>query len=253
MFYEIMDFYRILLYVLFGILPSVVWLFYYLQKDLHPEPKKMILKIFLLGCLATLPVYLFQLEALKALIQLRAFSLFAYYPAAFDLLKWFLVIAFIEEFFKFLVVKLSVFNSGHLDEPADIMIYMVVVALGFAAVENVLYLFAPLGNLSFSAIIQSVAAASFVRFVGATFLHTLCSSLLGYFLVLGISKSRPNMFFLLAGLALATAFHGLYDFSVTAAQSPFNLALPIAILLVLFVAMIHNFNSARKLKSICKI
>lgn len=248
-----MDYYRIILYLLFGILPSLVWLFYYLQKDIHPEPKKMIVKIFLLGCLVTLPVYLFQLEASKALTRLQAFALFTYYPAVFDLLKWFLVIAFIEELFKFLVVKLSVFNSGYLDEPADIMIYMVVAALGFAAVENVLYLFAPLGNLSFSAIIQSAATVSFVRFVGATFLHTLCSSLLGYFVVLGISKSRRNIFFLLAGLALATAFHGLYNFSLTTAQSPFNLLIPITILLVLFAWMVYNFSKVKKLKSICKI
>ena len=45
-----MDF-IIIIYVILGLLPSLTWLSYYLTKDLHPEPKKMILKIFLWGAL----------------------------------------------------------------------------------------------------------------------------------------------------------------------------------------------------------
>ncbi len=57
------------IYITFGILPSAAWLFYYLRKDLHPESKKMILKIFLWGSISTIPVYLVQ----KQLIELFKF------------------------------------------------------------------------------------------------------------------------------------------------------------------------------------
>ena len=39
------------LYAIFGLLPSVVWLLFYLRKDRHPEPNRMVLTIFLLGML----------------------------------------------------------------------------------------------------------------------------------------------------------------------------------------------------------
>ena len=129
-----MELYRIPLYLIFGILPSLIWLFYYLKKDLHPEPKRMILKIFIYGALATIPVFFIQINLSQLLSQIRASLFFVDYPIVIELLKWFLVIAFTEEIFKYLVVKLAVFRSRELDEPVDIMIYMIVAAFGFAAV-----------------------------------------------------------------------------------------------------------------------
>ncbi len=248
-----MEIYRLALYLIFGILPSFVWLLYYLKKDLHPEPKRMILKIFLLGCIATVPVYFLQVQITQFLEQLQIFPFFTYYPPATDALKWFVAIAAVEEFAKFFVVKLGVLSSRQLDEPVDLMIYMVVVALGFAAVENILYLFAPLGNISITAIIQTTVAISFVRFIGATLLHTLCSALLGYYLVIGVSKSKRNIFFLVMGIIFASSFHGLYDFAITVLPTPLNIIIPITIIVVLFTLMIYNFNRAKNMKSICKI
>ncbi len=248
-----MEYYRFILYLIFGTLPSFIWLLYYLKKDLHPEPKRMIIKVFLIGCIITVPVYLLQVKITDFLNQLQIFPFFTYYPPLADVLKWFVAIAFIEEFFKFLAVKIGVFHSGQIDEPIDLMIYMVVVALGFTAVENILYLSAPLGNIGFTAIIQTTVIISFIRFIGATLLHTLCSALLGYYIVLGISKSKRNIFFLITGLVLASAFHGLYDFSITVLKGPLSFIIPTAIIMVLFTLMIDNFNKVKKLKGICKI
>jgi len=47
-------------YIFFGILPSFIWLIFYLRRDVHPEPKSMILKIFFYGMLITLPAILFE-------------------------------------------------------------------------------------------------------------------------------------------------------------------------------------------------
>src|SRR3989344_8310003 len=193
-----MEPYRLILYLLFGTLPSFIWLLYYLKKDLHPEPKKTILKIFLL-------------------------------------------------------VNLGVFRRGRVDEPVDLMIYMVVAALGFAAVENILYLAVPLTNIGITAVIQTTITISFIRFIGATLLHTLCSALLGYFIVLGICRGKRNILFLIMGIVLASGFHGLYDFSIIIMPNPFNVIVPVAIILALFIIMIYNFSKARKLKSVCKI
>src|SRR3989344_4412856 len=114
-----MDYYKLIIYILFGILPSLLWLFYYLRKDLHPEPKRTILKIFILGALATVPVFCIQLGLSFLLGNLQNSF---YYPSIFNIIKWFLVIAFTEELMKYLIVRIFVFNDGVMDEPLDIML-----------------------------------------------------------------------------------------------------------------------------------
>ena len=167
--------YTIIIYIIFGILPSLVWLFYYLRKDLHPEPKKKILQIFFWGVVATVPVFFVQMGLQYLLQQFNLTSL------AYNLIYWFLIIALSEEFFIYLVIKFKVINSPDLDEPLDLMLYMVVAALGFAALENMLYLFSPLGHMTFTQVIDRTLVISFIRFIGATFLHTLSSAVIGYF------------------------------------------------------------------------
>src|SRR3989344_6180533 len=225
-----MEYYRLILYVIFGILPSIIWLLYYLKKDLHPEPKKMTLKVFLFGALSTIPVFFIEVGLAKLLEKLQYVSFFTEYPLVVDVLKWFIVIALTEELLKYLVVKLAVFSSYELDEPLDIMLYMVVGALGFAALENILYLFSPIDGLSFQAVLQTTAMVSFVRFIGATFLHTLCSALLGYFLVLSFIHIKRKTLFTITGIMLAVGMHGLYNFSIMQLPTPFNFLVPVAII-----------------------
>ena len=248
-----MDYYRIALYILFGILPSLAWLFYYLKKDLHPEPKKMILKVFIYGALATIPVLLIQVGLAGLLTKLQYAEFFKDFPIVVDILKWFIVIALTEELLKYAVVKFTVLKNKELDEPLDVMLYMVVVALGFSALENILYLFSPAGNMSFNAIITTTIAISLIRFIGATFLHTLCSALLGYFLALSFLKTHQRLLLTIIGMSLAVLLHGLYDFSIMTLDPPINFIIPVMIVVGLAIFMIYDFDEIKKIKSICKI
>jgi len=241
-----MDYY-IIIYIIFGVLPSLTWLFYYLRKDLHPEPKRMILKIFLWGALITLPVLFVQIGLTSLLNRIDMG------PMAKDLVYWFLIIAFSEEFFKYLVVRIKVINSPYLDEPIDIMLYIVVVALGFAALENILYLFAPAGQMSFNQIIDRTLIVSFIRFIGATFLHTLCSAVIGYSLAISFCEVKTKNISLVAGILMATALHGLYDFSIITLNGYIRFAIPIVIILTLAFLVFSGFEKLKKMKSICKI
>ena len=246
-----MPFYYLLLYFAFGILPSLIWLLYYLAKDLHPEPKRMILEVFLLGMLSTIPVFFLQLGLS---FMLKGFYFLYLPPLLIEIIKWFVVIAFTEELFKYLVVRLTLFKSKELDEPLDIMLYMVVAALGFAALENILYLFSPVENIiSFGAIARTTITVSFIRFIGATFLHTLSSALLGYFLALSSIRGIKGVKFTLLGILLATLLHGWYNFSIMVLSYPLNVVFPVITVLALVVFMIYDFNEIKKIKSICKI
>lgn len=251
--------YRLILYIIFGALPSLIWLFYYLRKDIHPEPKKMIMKVFFWGALATIPALIFQIFFSEALNQFQYLSVFyspeisAYLPSINSLVKWFLVIALTEEVVKYLVVRWVIFGSGELDEPLDIMLYMVVAALGFAALENVLYLFSPIDNLSLAAVLQITITVSFLRFIGATFLHTLCSGLLGYFMALSSLRGKHRFRLTALGLALAVGLHGLYDFSIINLHYPFNVIVPALVIFGLASFMVYDFDGIKKFKSIVNI
>src|SRR3989339_79224 len=237
-----MDF-VIILYIIFGILPSLAWLSYYLRKDAHPEPKGMILKIFLWGALITVPVFFVQigLSYLLGKINLS--------PLLNSLIYWFLVIAFSEEFFKFLVIKFRVINSPHLDEPLDIMLYMVIAALGFAALENILYLFAPIGEMSFNQLIDRTLIISFIRFIGATFLHTLCSAVVGYSLAISFCQAKRKYAPIAIGLITATLLHGAYDFSIMTLDGYAKFLIPVIIIISLVFLFFSGFEKLKKIKS----
>jgi len=239
--------YTIIIYIIFGVLPSLTWLSYYLRKDAHPEPKGMIIKIFLWGAVITVPVFFVQI-GLKFLLDQVNID-----PLAYQLIYWFLVIAFSEEFFKYLVIRIKVINSPHLDEPLDIMLYMVVAALGFAAVENVLYLFAPTGQMSFNQLIDRTLIVDFIRFIGATFLHTLCSAVIGYSLAISFCEVKMRKISLAAGIFVAVLLHGLYNFSIITLQGYIRFAIPVVIILTLAFLVFSGFEKLKKMKSICKI
>ena len=239
--------YSIIVYIIFGILPSLVWLFYYLSKDLHPEPKRMILKVFFWGALMTIPVFFVQtgLNYLLTAININ--------PAISALIYWFLVIALSEEFFKYLVIRLKVYNSPHLDEPLDVMLYMVVAALGFAALENILYLFTPIGQMSFEQLVGRTLFISFIRFIGATFLHTLCSAVVGYALAFSFCEPKRKHTYFTMGILMATLLHGLYDFSIITLNGSIKFALPVLILITLAFLVFSGFNKLKKMKGVCEI
>jgi RsiW-degrading membrane proteinase PrsW (M82 family) len=194
------------LIILIGLLPSAVWLLFFLRKDVHPESKSMVLKVFLLGALSA-PVAAiegtgFQEELLKINLPDQLFSL----------IYIFLGIGLIEELLKYLVVRLLVLSHHEFDEPVDAMLYMIISGLGFAALENILvFLSQTILNQPF---IEALSLVS-VRFLTATFLHALCSALIGYFLALSICNIKNQLKLISIGLVSAAFLHGLYDLSVT--------------------------------------
>jgi RsiW-degrading membrane proteinase PrsW (M82 family) len=238
---------NIILYIVFGVLPSLIWLFYYLRKDNLPESRLMILKIFAWGAVITLPVFFAQVGMANLLEKINLD------PFVASILYWFIVIAFSEEFFKYLIIRLKVINSYHLDEPIDVMIYMVVAALGFTAVENILYIFAPTGQYSFTDLMQRTLLLSFVRFIGATFLHTLCSAVIGYLLALSLCKLKNKWIYMITGLFTATVLHGLYDFSIIGLKGDLKIYIPLTILVILAILTSLGFEHLKKLKSVCKL
>ena len=123
---------EVLVLVVLGLLPSLIWLFYYLKNDLHPEPRSLIVKTFIMGALFAPIVALLQwlfVFASQYITTLPSPNIAFFYWAAA-----------VEEVIKLLAVRAAVLNNAEFDEPTDAMIYMITAALGFAAIENILVL-----------------------------------------------------------------------------------------------------------------
>jgi len=160
----------------------------------------------------------------------------------------FLGIALVEEGVKYLVIKKKVLRDPEFDEPVDAMLYMIIAALGFAALENLLILL-PL-NTTFQ--LFETAVISTVRFVGATFLHALCSGLIGYYIALSFLQPKNRARVVAQGIGLAVLLHGLYNFSIMKIEGNSKFIIPIVILIGLAVFISLGFKRVKKLKSICQ-
>lgn len=230
-----MAYITILFYIIFGLFPSLIWLFFYLKKDAHPEPKGMIIKIFLFGMIAAAAAAAIEIIFSKLLFSSAPLSVYN-----------FLFIALVEELSKFLVIKFKVMKSSELDEPVDIMLYMIIAALGFAALENLLYIF-PIFGVKMS--IFEAGAISLFRFLGATFLHALCSATIGFFLAYAIFKQKYKHLLILLGFFTAVFLHGIFNLLIINFESGFLVALLVSLGLEISFA----FKKLKKIASVCKI
>ncbi|MDO8436257.1 MAG: PrsW family intramembrane metalloprotease [bacterium] len=231
------------LYIIFGVLPSIVWLLFYLRRDTHPESNKMILKIFFYGMIAALPAILLELGISDVI------SGFNFSTSVTAILTIFIAVAFTEELLKYLVVSGKVLKSSELDEPIDIMLYMIIAALGFAASENILIMF----SMGPAFLLNQTFSTSVFRFLGATLLHTLSSGLLGFFLAISVCKNRGGWKIFLLGLALAVFLHGLYNFAIIELEGDLVWQIPSLILFGLAIFTTFSIRKLKQLKSVCKM
>ena len=177
-----------------GILPALAWLWFWLREDsAHPEPRKLIALAFLAGMVAVAIVIPIE-EYVGTFIQNQTLMFSAW--------------SFIEELTKYLIALATVLWRREDDEPIDTVIYMVAVALGFAAMENALFLFSPLAGNTLLQIIQT----GDLRFVGATLVHVLSSATLGATLALSFYSSRADkVYHAITGVILASLLHSVFN------------------------------------------
>jgi len=179
-----------------GIVPAIFWLWFWLREDKErPEPYTLIILAFISGMLVV---------PLALPLQKLALELFQ----DFELI---LVWVIIEETLKYAVALIVVLWHKAVDEPLDLIIYMIAIALGFAALENALFMFNPLVAGDY---INSIVTGNF-RFLGATLLHVLASGTVGAFLAITYYKS--NLIKVIAGtfgLFVAIVLHALFNFFI---------------------------------------
>ncbi len=179
-----------------GLIPTLFWLWFWLREDkARPEPKILIASAFIAGMLIVPLVLPLQEFAMKRF--------------AGDNLVFVWVI--IEEVLKFSAALIVVLWNKAVDEPIDAIIYMITIALGFAALENALFIFNPLTTGDY---LNSFLTGNF-RFLGSTLLHTLASGTVGVAMALSYYKrSSIKVISATFGLFVAIILHALFNFFI---------------------------------------
>lgn len=183
--------------LIYGLLPILVWLVFWLLEDrVHPEPKRLIVRALLAGMIAV-PLSI----SIEMWIELYVDDGFT------KTLLWSLT----EEVMKYTLAYILVLRSREVNEALDPLIYMICVALGFAALENTLYVLEPLMDA------EHLGAANLttMRFVGASLVHVLSSAAIGVYLAFSFyQNSQKKAVALISGLILATCLHALFNFFI---------------------------------------
>lgn len=210
--------------LLLAIAPSVALFFiFYLRDKYDREPWKLLLKTFLLGCLTIIPVAM--LEAF--LFEAWGISLYEPQGLLVSLLSMLFLVALFEEGAKFAVVRFYAWKKEAFNEPYDGIMYTLMASLGFATVENILYVF------------QEGEAVGWLRAFLTVPLHALTAVIMGYYIGLakysaGRKNQEGNLY---TGLWIAILFHGFFNFFITSQIVILVLMAPLLIGYAWYVAL----------------
>ncbi len=179
-----------------GLFPALAWLWFWSREDSHPEPKRLIALAFIAGMLTVMIVI--PMQKFVAGFILTQTALYT-------------VWSIIEEVMKYVAALVAVLWRHEDDEPIDPIIYMIAVALGFAALENTLFLMSPLAG---STPLETIMTGN-LRFVGATLLHVVSSAAVGLALAFSFyKKGWLHQAYVFGGVILASALHSGFNFLI---------------------------------------
>jgi protease PrsW len=174
--------------------PAAAIMLYIYLKDKHErEPLSLLLISFLYGIFSAL-LTLFVTVPFEMFVTLQPDDLVHEFVDAF------LKVAFLEELCKFLFVRFILYPNRNFNEPFDGIVYAVMVSMGFAALENVFYVF------------QYGLETGLLRMFTAVPAHASFGVMMGYFLGIGKFKHQRQLYFSVVALLVPTFFHGTYDY-----------------------------------------
>ena len=184
----------LLMLLIMALAPGIGIILYIYLKDIHePEPIGQLAFGFTLGIvsmlLATGVTYL--------IYQNIHFDQKSFGDMA---IKAFVIVALVEEASKYLFIRGILYPNDNFNEPFDGIIYSVMVGMGFAMTENLIYVF------------NGDGGTALVRMFSAVPAHALFAIIMGFFLGEAKLEHKHTFLYGLAGIGFATLTHGIYDY-----------------------------------------
>jgi len=180
--------------LLLALAPAILLMMYvYFRDRYEKEPIGLILKGILLGAVIIFPVGLIENYITVFGKGLGKFSGAAY--------QGFIVAGATEEAFKFLMVYILIWRNRNFNEKFDGIVYAVSVSLGFAAIENLFYVFS-----------NNSVQVGLLRAVTAVPGHTIFGIVMGFYLGMARFSIAERGKYLLRAFTVPWILHGVYDF-----------------------------------------
>jgi protease PrsW len=207
----------VLLFV--AVAPGLFLLWYFYHRDkFEREPKKLLFKVFFFGSLTVIPAIIFELILEKAFNAFTSGVINVF-------LVCFIVVAPVEEILKFFVVRNWAYNRPEFDEVMDGIVYCVSASLGFATLENIMY------------VLSNGLGVGVIRAFLAVPGHAMYGAIMGYFMGRAkLNGARENRL-MTTGVLLAILFHGIYDFLLLTKTA---FAILVIVLLVVLAILIRK-------------
>ena len=219
--------------LLAAVLPAAFLLYRVYQMDaIEKEPWSILRKLLLWGALSGIPAALVE-SLLTGVVQ----NLLEEGTLLYNFVFGFIVAALVEESFKFFFLYKFTFKSPHFNYRFDGVVYAVFVSMGFAILENVLYVF------------QGGLGVAISRALLALPLHAACGVYMGIAYgqqkVNGLYKPASFGSVAAACLPVPILIHGFYDFCAFMQTWPFTVIF-IGFVALVFILTLKNLQKASR-------
>ncbi|MEF8855699.1 MAG: PrsW family intramembrane metalloprotease [Haloarculaceae archaeon] len=199
----------------FSILPAVALAgYFWLGDPTMREPLPTLALTFVLGVVLATIAAVVNTAVFSVVVDLVATDLAVTVVAV---ALFFLVVGPVEETVKWLGVRLYAYRTAEFDAVVDGVVYGAIAGLGFATIENVVYIsqgyLGPAGTGLPGGLTGAVEVATSRAFVGPG--HVIFSAWAGFYL--GLAKFNPTRRgpIVVKGLLIATVLHATYNTAVS--------------------------------------
>lgn len=218
------------LLLIISLLPVILIGSFIYKKDKNKEPARLLAKLFIAGVASTIIVLI--LSGLSELIIPSFGKELEYQNSIERFLYAFVGIALIEESSKWIMVYFISFNHKEFDELYDMVIYAVFVALGFACIENLIY------------VLQGGISTGILRAISAVPGHACDGIFMGYYLAFAkLSEYNNNLKgkkkYMILSLLVPAILHGIYDYCILSGYAL------LVIGFYVFVAFLYKYSLRR--------
>lgn len=203
-----------------GLAPAFAIMSYIYLKDRYSEPILLIIRTFILGALLVFPIMFIQ------------YALDTENLTNNNFIQSFLFVAFLEEFAKWFLFLFAIYHHDEFDDHYDGIVYAVSISLGFASLENILYL------------LTNGIEYAFLRAFFPVSSHALFGIIMGYYLGRAKLTDHHTNWNRAFALFIPIVLHGIYNYILLGFSDSQWIYIMIPFMIFLWIFALHRIKLA---------